>query len=89
MAFSLLLFIYSVLLSLVCTYIPGVCNFFTSGFVGCWFCCNQFCIFLAFELVQCLNLFFVQIEKKVLLMHHQQDCLCLSHNSIGLRQNVL
>ena len=47
MAFSLFLFIYSVL-SLVCTYIPDVYNFFTSAFVGCQSCCNQFFIFLAF-----------------------------------------
>ena len=35
MAFSLLLFIDSVLLFILCTYIRSVCNFFTSGFVGC------------------------------------------------------
>ena len=34
-AFRLFLFIYSVLLSFICNYIPGVCNFFTSGFAGC------------------------------------------------------
>ena len=51
-------------ISLVCTYIPGVCNFFTFGFVGRQFCCNQFFIFLAFQLVQYVNVLSVQMEKK-------------------------
>ena len=38
---------------------------FTSGFVGCYFCCNPFFIFLAFELVQYVNVLSVQIEKRI------------------------
>ena len=58
MALSLFLFIYSVFLSLVC-------NFFTSGFVGCQLFCNQFIMFLAFcQSLQYVNVLFVQIEKK-------------------------
>ena len=58
MAFYLFLFIYSVLLSLICTYIPGVCNVLHLDLLAVSF----IVIFLAFLLVQYVNVLSTQIE---------------------------
>ena len=51
MAFSLFLFVHSALLSLICTYIPGFCNFLRLVLLTVRFVVINFFIFLAFSLV--------------------------------------
>ena len=69
MAFCLFLFIYSILLSLIYTYIPSVCNFFTSGFVGCQFFCNQFFISLTLVSSICKCVTFSNRKKNILFIY--------------------
>ena len=55
MAFSLVFFIYSVLLSLICTYIPGVCNFLHLVLLAVGFVVISFLVFLAFSYLIRIN----------------------------------
>ena len=71
MAFYLFLFIYSVLLSLICTYIPDVCNVLHLDLLAASF----IVIFLAFLLVQYVNVLSTQIEKIYIHMYNHYEIL--------------